>query len=205
MKFLPAGPAAILVELDDIGQVLGLLAEVERRRGAGWAPGLVDVVPGAKTLLLDGVADQAAMRREIGSWSIPAIPPSTGPVIEIACSYDGPDLAEVAAQWRVQEGDVARIHSGTLHEIAFCGFGPGFAYLTAVGEQRTVTRRGSPRTKVPAGSVALGGVFTGIYPRSSPGGWQLIGHTDAVLWDTGREPAALLRPGYRVRFVEAGA
>ena len=205
MRFLRAGPAALLVELDDIRQVLGLAAEVERRRTEGWAPSLLDVVPGATTLLLDGVADPPGLAREIGSWSVPAAAVSVGPVITIGCRYDGPDLEEVAGQWEVGPDEVARIHSSVLHEVAFCGFGPGFAYMTAVGQQRVVARRSSPRTRVPAGSVALGGLFTGIYPRSSPGGWQLIGHTDAVLWDPGREPAALLSPGCRVRFVEAGA
>ena len=203
MRFLRAGPTALLVELDDTPQVLALTAEVARRRAAGWTPSLIDVVPGATTLLLDGVADPLALAEEIASWTLPAAPAHRGPVIEIGCRYDGPDLDEVAAQWQVTADEVKQIHSAALHQVAFCGFTPGFAYLTAMGKQRMVTRRSSPRPKVPAGSVALGGLFTGIYPRPSPGGWQLIGHTEAVLWDPGREPAALLSPGCRVHFVEA--
>src|SRR5579875_3540977 len=116
----------------------------------------------------------------------------------------GPHLAEVAAVWGVPPGEVAAIHSAIVHEVAFCGFGPGFAYLSGIGEQRAVPRRASPRTRVPAGSVALAGCYTGIYPWPSPGGWQLIGRTELAVWDPAREPPALLRPGCRVRFVDAG-
>jgi KipI family sensor histidine kinase inhibitor len=200
VRFLSCGPNAVLIELHDLGEARALHAEVERRRAQGWAPGLRDIVPGARTLLLDGVDNPAGLAREISAWPLPERSHGTGPVIEVPCRYAGPDIAEVAAQWRVTEADVVRIHSSALHEVAFCGFGPGFAYMTAIGEQRNVTRRASPRVRVPAGSVALAGLFTGIYPRSSPGGWQLIGHTDAVLWDLAREPAALLQPGHRVRF-----
>lgn len=99
--------------------------------------------------------------------------------------------------------EVARIHAAADYRVAFCGFAPGFGYLT--GLPREVPRRVTPRTAVPAGSVALAGPYTGVYPRSSPGGWQLIGTTDAVLWDTARVPAALLAPGTRVRFTAEGA
>jgi KipI family sensor histidine kinase inhibitor len=204
VRFRPAGPAAVLVEVEDLGQVLSLQAEIERRRADGWAPSLVDVVAGARTILLDGVDDPAGVARDLRSWSVPAVPPHVGPVIEIACSYRGPDLEEIAKQWKVSVPEAVQIHSAALHQVAFCGFGPGFAYLTGIGEQRTVARRDSPRKIIPAGSVALGGVYTGIYPWPSPGGWQLMGHTDAPLWDPGRQPAALLSPGRRVRFVDAG-
>jgi KipI family sensor histidine kinase inhibitor len=201
VRFLSCGPNAVLIELNGIGEIQALRAEVERRREQGWAAAPRDIVPGARSLLLAGVADPAALAREISAWQLTGKPPETGPVIEVPCRYAGPDIAEVAAQWQVTEADVVRIHSSAMHEVAFCGFGPGFAYMTAIGEQRNVTRRATPRTRVPAGSVALAGLFTGIYPHSSPGGWRLIGHTDAVLWDPAREPAALLQPGHRVRFI----
>ena len=204
MRFLPAGPSAVLVEVADPGQVPGLQAEIERRRSQGWAPSLVDVVAGDRTILLDGVADPDQLAADIRSWPVRPAPPVTGPVIEIACSYTGPDLPEIAAQWRVSVPEAARIHAATLYQVAFCGFGPGFAYLARVGEQRSVARRDSPRTEVPAGSVALGGRYTAIYPWPSPGGWLLIGHTDAAVWDPDRDPAALLSPGSRVRFTDAG-
>lgn len=204
MRFLPAGPNAVLVEVADLGQVRGLQAEIERRRAQGWAPSLVDVVAGARTILLDGVTDPARLASDIRSWTVRPVPRETGPVIEIACTYQGPDLPEIAAQWQVPVPEAVRIHAGTLYEVAFCGFGPGFAYLTGISEQRSVARRDSPRKLVPAGSVALGGRYTAIYPWPSPGGWQLIGHTDAAVWDPDREPAALLSPGRRVRFIDAG-
>lgn len=204
MRFLPAGPAAVLVEVDDLDQALGIQAEIGRRRAAGWAPSLVDVVAGARTILLDGVGDLAAVAGDIRSWPISKAPREAGPVIEIACAYQGPDLAEIAAQWQVSVPEAIKIHTSAEHRVAFCGFGPGFAYIAGIGEQRSVTRRDSPRPVVPAGSVALGGLYTGIYPWPSPGGWHLIGHTEAALWDPDREPAALLSPGRRVRFVDAG-
>lgn len=95
---------------------------------------------------------------------------------------------------------MVRIHTAAEFRVAFCGFAPGFGYLTGLGERYAVPRRATPRTAVPAGSVGLAGPYTGVYPRSSPGGWQLIGTTDSVLWDATREPAALLSPGTRVRF-----
>jgi KipI family sensor histidine kinase inhibitor len=204
MRFLPAGPDAVLVEVADPGQVLGLQAEIERRRAQGWAPSLVDVVAGDRTILLDGVADPVRLAADIRSWPVRPAPRATGPVIEIPCRYTGPDLPDIAAQWRVPVPEAVRMHAAARYEVAFCGFGPGFAYLARVGEQRSVTRRDSPRKVVPAGSVALGGRYTAIYPWPSPGGWQLIGHTDATVWDPDRDPAALLSPGRRVRFVDAG-
>lgn len=193
----------MLVEVDDTETVLALQAEVLRRRSNAWAPGLRDLVPAARTLLLDGV-DPAAVANEIPTWELSPLPPVDGPVTEIGCHYDGPDIAEVARQWRVDVADVVRVHTSAVHTVAFCGFAPGFAYMTGIGDGRSVARRASPRTAVPAGSVALAGVYTGIYPQRSPGGWQLIGRTDAKPWDPSRDPPALLTPGRRVRFVDLG-
>jgi KipI family sensor histidine kinase inhibitor len=202
VRFRPAGPAALLVEVDSLAQVRALHARIERERAAGWAPGLVDVIPAARTVLLDGVADGAALAADLRSWSVEPCPPAAGQVVEIACRYDGPDLGDVARQWGVPPERVPGIHSGLAHEVAFCGFAPGFPYIAGLGGGREVTRRDRPRPALPAGSVALGDEYTGIYPRTSPGGWQIIGHTDAVMWDPSRDPAALLRPGDRVRFVD---
>ena len=95
MRFLPAGPTAVLVEVEGLSQVLGLQAEIDRRRAGGWAPSLVDVVVGARTVLLDGTDDPAGLARDMRSWSVPAAPQNAGPAIEIACWYQGPDLAEI--------------------------------------------------------------------------------------------------------------
>ena len=201
LKFLPAGPAALLVELDDLDQVFSLSAEVERRRRLGWCPSLLDVVPGAKTLLLDGVDDPERTASELAGWSFAAMTQDPSGAIEVPCRYDGPDLAFVADLWGVAASEVAEVHSSLNHRVAFCGFMPGFAYIDGLGERLAVPRRPAPHAAVPAGSVALAGTYTGIYPGTSPGGWQLIGRTDVVLWDSGRQPPALLAPGAPVRFL----
>ncbi len=200
-RVLPVGDHALLVELDS-GEAAGALhAELVRRRAAGTLPLVREIVPAARTVLLDGVDDPPALAAQLTTWDIPPLESGAEETVEIPVRYDGPDLADVAARWWVSEREAVRIHSSAEFRVAFCGFAPGFAYLTGLGERYAVPRRATPRTAVPAGSVALAGEYTGVYPRSSPGGWQLIGTTDAPLWDPHREPAALLTPGTRVRFV----
>ena len=114
--------------------------------------------------------------------------------------YDGADLTEVAGLTGMAAGEVIAAHTGTPWRVGFGGFAPGFAYLVGGDPRLHVPRRAEPRTRVPAGSVALAGEFSGVYPRESPGGWQLIGRTDAVLWDVERPQPALLTPGMWVRF-----
>ncbi|GGO96962.1 5-oxoprolinase subunit PxpB [Wenjunlia tyrosinilytica] len=196
-----AGSHALLVELESGEHAEAFHAEVLRRRDAGELPGVREIVPGARTVLLDGLDDPAALAGELPSWEVPRLEAGSGPLVEVPVRYDGADLAEVAALWGVAEEEVGRVHSGVEHHVAFCGFAPGFAYLTGLRAQYHMPRRSTPRTAVPAGSVALAGPYTGVYPRSSPGGWQLIGTTRSTLWDPDREPAALLSPGTRVRFV----
>ncbi|MGW1890664.1 5-oxoprolinase subunit PxpB [Streptomyces sp. NPDC002004] len=203
MRVLPVGERALLVELADGEGAQALHAEVLRRRASGELR-VREVVPAARTVLLDGLDDPRAVASLLPSWDVPTQPPRAGDVVEIPVRYDGPDLADVAALWGVSEDDVVRIHSAAEFRVAFCGFAPGFGYLTGLPARRHVPRRATPRTAVPAGSVALAGPYTGVYPRSSPGGWQLIGTTDAVLWDPARVPAALLAPGAAVRFVPEG-
>ncbi|WP_033309726.1 allophanate hydrolase subunit 1 [Streptomyces iakyrus] len=205
MKVLPVGEDALLVEVSSGDEAQALHAELLRRRADGTLS-VREIVPAARTVLLDGLDAPARLAAELTAADLPAAPPRAGDVVEIAVRYDGPDLAEVAAHWGVPVREVARIHSGTEFRVAFCGFAPGFGYLTGLPPRYDVPRRATPRTAVPAGSVALAGPYTGVYPRSSPGGWQLIGTTDAVLWDHARVPAALLSPGTPVRFVpEAGS
>ncbi|MGW5331879.1 5-oxoprolinase subunit PxpB [Streptomyces bauhiniae] len=204
MRALPVGAHALLVEAASAEQARALHAELLRRRAAGSLSAR-EIVPAARTVLLDGVDDPVRRAAELTAAEPPPAPEATSAPVELPVHYDGPDLAEVAAHWGVSEREVAEIHAGTEFTVAFCGFAPGFGYLTGLPEHRYVPRRPTPRTAVPAGSVALAGPYTGVYPRSSPGGWQLIGRTDAVLWDTAREPAALLAPGTRVRFTPVGA
>lgn len=200
MKVLPVGEDALLVEVSSGDEAQALHAELLRRRAEGTLSAR-EIVPAARTVLLDGLDAPARLAAELTAADLPPALPRARDVVEIPVRYDGPDLADVAAHWGVPEREVARLHAGTEFRVAFCGFAPGFGYLTGLPPRYDVPRRATPRTAVPAGSVALAGPYTGVYPRSSPGGWQLIGTTDAVLWDHARVPAALLAPGTRVRFV----
>ncbi|MER6345708.1 5-oxoprolinase subunit B family protein [Streptomyces sp. NPDC001595] len=202
MRVLPVGEDALLVEVSSGEEAQALHAELLRRRAEGSLT-VREIVPAARTVLLDGLADPGRLAADLATAEVPPAPPRAEAAVTIPVRYDGPDLAEVAAHWGVAEREVARIHAGTEFRVAFCGFAPGFGYLTGLPPRYDVPRRATPRTAVPAGAVALAGPYTGVYPRSSPGGWQLIGSTDAVLWDHARVPAALLAPGTRVRFVPA--
>jgi KipI family sensor histidine kinase inhibitor len=173
------------------------LALAERAR-ARW-PDADDVVPAADSVLVDGVADPISAVTEVGAWVIEPAVSTSDRVVELQTRYGGPDLDDVAAAWQVSVNEVVAIHTSQLHTVAFCGFSPGFAYCT--GLARPVPRRASPRARVEAGSVALADIYTGVYPTASPGGWQVIGRTDASLWDLARDDPALLTPGTGVRFV----
>ncbi|WP_459753520.1 5-oxoprolinase subunit PxpB [Streptomyces sennicomposti] len=203
MRVLQVGPDALLVEVASGDEAEALHAELLRRRSEGLLK-VAEIVPAARTVLLDGLAEPDRAARELAAATVPPAAPRGERVVELPVRYDGPDLADVAARWGVAEEEVARVHAATEFRVAFCGFAPGFGYLTGLPERCHVPRRATPRTAVPAGAVALAGPYTGVYPRSSPGGWQLIGTTDAVLWDPARVPAALLSPGTRVRFVPVG-
>ncbi|MFE4454632.1 allophanate hydrolase subunit 1 [Streptomyces sp. NPDC056796] len=206
VRVLAAGPRALLVELASGDDAEAFHAELLRRRAAGELPGVREIVPGARTVLLDGVEDRTLAGR-LRAWTVPPLSRGAGETVEISVVYDGPDLADVAEAWGVAADEVARVHARTRFRVAFCGFAPGFGYLTGLPAHLSVPRRATPRTRVPAGALALAGPYTGIYPRPSPGGWQLIGRMCGpdALWDPGREPAALLAPGARVRFVPTGA
>ncbi|WP_053704714.1 5-oxoprolinase subunit B family protein [Streptomyces sp. WM6368] len=202
MRTLVVGGEALLIELDSAQEVAALHAELLRRRDAGELGPVRDLVPAARTVLLDGVGDPAALGARIARWEVPPLARAQGPLVTVPVRYDGPDLAEVARRWGVAPREVPGIVGAIEFRVAFCGFAPGFGYLTGLPERFHLPRRESPRAAVPAGSLALAGEYAGVYPRSSPGGWQLIGSTDAVLWDPEREPAALFAPGVRVRFTE---
>ncbi|MHB9863136.1 5-oxoprolinase subunit PxpB [Streptomyces sp. YIM S03343] len=204
MRVLPVGKAALLVEVASGDEAQALHAELLRRRARGLLSAR-EIVPAARTVLIDGTADPERLKSELTVWEVPSAPPPGGDVIDIPVRYDGPDLGDVAAHWDVSEQEAARIHTAAEFRVAFCGFAPGFGYLTGLPSRYAVPRRATPRTSVPAGAVALAGPYTGVYPRSSPGGWQLIGTTETVLWDHARVPAALLAPGTRVRFVPVAA
>jgi KipI family sensor histidine kinase inhibitor len=203
MRLLPSGSDALLVELDDLDEVLALYAALTEQT----MPGVVDVVPAARTVLV--VVDRAVTSPSGVADVVRSTTPGPGArpegeLVEIPVRYDGQDLDEVAALLECSTDEVVRRHTEHEWTVAFCGFAPGFGYLTSNSWSWDVPRRSSPRTKVPPGSVALAGVFSGVYPRESPGGWQLVGRTDLAVFDLSRDPAALLRPGNRVRFVDVG-
>ncbi|HEY3339845.1 MAG TPA: allophanate hydrolase subunit 1 [Propionicimonas sp.] len=200
MRILPCGQTALLLECAP-EQVAALHAALV----ASGLP-LTDVVPAARTVLVRCDAAVLGAVREhleavLAAPLPPAPTPAAGTVVTIDVRYDGPDLARVAALTGLDAGQVVAAHTGTPWRVAFGGFAPGFAYLDGGDARLAVPRLETPRTEVPAGSVGLADGFSGIYPRSSPGGWQLIGSTTAILWDAGREPPALLRPGWWVQFV----
>ncbi len=213
MEIRPVGALALLIDLgDDVDRGDGVVdpALVEAWRATLWqrrAVGeftAVDIVPGARTILVDGIADQAALAAKLPDWAPSGGEASApGPIIEIPTWYDGPDVPLVARLWGVSEQTVVERHQATEFHVAFGGFAPGFAYLTGLPRALAVPRLDTPRTRVPAGSVGLADVYCGVYPTASPGGWLLIGRTDAVLFDPERDPPALLAPGGRVRFVPA--
>lgn len=208
MRVLPAGSSGVLVEVDDLAQVLALAAHLRARR----LPGVVDLVPAARTVLLvldltrtDPAATGAAVRALPADVLDPSATTDAGSeTVTVPVVYDGDDLAEVGRLTGWGSDGVVSRHTATTWTVAFSGFAPGFGYCVAdTGPTWQVPRRATPRTRVPAGSVALADGWTGVYPSASPGGWQLLGRTTATVWDLVRDPPALLRPGVRVRFVDA--
>lgn len=196
-----AGPRALLVELDSLDAVLALHA----RLLADPPPGQVDVLAAARTVLavFDSRANARAARKVLEGIEAAGAEASASPEepVRIGVVYDGEDLAEVGRLTGLGADGVVAAHTGQLWTAAFGGFAPGFAYLVGENTALNVPRRSTPRTAVPAGSVALAGNFSAVYPRSSPGGWQLIGRTAARMWDLDRDRPALLRPGSTVQYV----
>ncbi|MFP5282951.1 MAG: 5-oxoprolinase subunit B family protein [Actinomycetes bacterium] len=207
-RLLPCGEQAVLVEVDGLESVLALAAAV-RTAVDQQVPGfgaVTDVVPAARTVLVqvaDG-ADLAPLREGLATLPAAPVPPAadrSGTPVVIVVRYDGPDLAAVADLTGLTPHEVVAAHTGRPWRVAFGGFAPGFAYLVGGDPRLRVPRRAEPRTAVPAGAVALAGEFSAVYPRASPGGWQLIGRTEATMFEVHRDPPALLRPGMTVRFV----
>jgi KipI family sensor histidine kinase inhibitor len=197
------GDQALLLECAGTDEVLAwtdVLIKAE-------LPGVLDIVPAARTVLvkLARPAFQAPTRQRLRKLSLAGsdleAKPSDGRAdVIIDVTYDGADLVEVGRLTGLDSAGVIAAHTGTMWRVGFGGFAPGFAYLVGGDPRLEVPRRAEPRTKVPVGSVGLAGEFSGVYPRESPGGWQLIGHTDAVLWDIDRPDPALLTPGMWVQF-----
>lgn len=193
MKVRPCGDAAVLLDCESLGEAQRWFAVVETQ---------VEAVLGARTVLLRG---EPATLRALISRSSPAGANTalSAATIRVPVAYDGPDLADIARLTNLTEDEVVAAHTGTPWTVAFGGFAPGFFYLVGGDSRLAVPRRSSPRTRVPAGGVGLAGEFSGVYPRESPGGWQLLGRTTLTMWDSARDQPALLSPGMTVHFAEA--
>ena len=218
-RLLPCGERAVLLELPDPTTRRRVDSLLRRRPLAG----ALEHVPAACTVLVT-VNDPRELRPVVGrlrrlALEVAALAdgPSSGsgrdsddseaggPELEVPVVYDGEDLDDVARHLGCSTREVVARHTGQVWRVEFAGFAPGFGYLVGEAGDLEVPRRGSPRTRVPTGAVALAGPWTGVYPRPSPGGWQLIGRTALPMWDAERDPPALLVPGRAVRFVTAPA
>ncbi|PYE42844.1 KipI family sensor histidine kinase inhibitor [Rhizobium sp. PP-F2F-G20b] len=201
MRFLPVSLTTLLVELADLQETLALFASLE----ADPVPGIADMVPAARTLMIrfhPGATTPKALAREVATRDLSARIAPSDKLVEIPVRYDGEDLADVADLTGLSVEEVVRRHVESEFTVAFCGFAPGFGYLVGGDPALHVPRRQSPRTRIPAGAVALAGAFSGVYPQESPGGWQIIGVTPEKMWDLARDTPALFQPGYRVRFYD---
>jgi len=197
LRLRPYGPGAVLAEVADseAARSLAVYARAARVRAD-------EVVPGARTVLFDGVPAPDGLAVLLADWT-PEATTEPGPLVELPVQYDGADLDDVASRWGTDVDGVVARHTSTEFVSSFCGFAPGFAYLTGLPQEYAVPRLPSPRSRVPAGSVGLADAWCGVYPSASPGGWRLLGHTEVALWDPERSDPALLAPGTRVRFVPA--
>ncbi|MDG9677969.1 allophanate hydrolase subunit 1 [Micromonospora sp. DH14] len=223
MRIRPVGAHALLLDcttptdIPEAALVEAWRSELWRRRDRGDLIA-VEIVPAARTVLLDGLPDPTATARQLTRWASAVTAAATGPEhtgaadhnaaayaadVVVPVSFDGPDLPAVADHWGVDVSTVRHRITSTRFRVAFCGFAPGFPYLTGLPAELALPRLATPRPRVPAGSVALAGPYAGIYPSASPGGWQLVGRTDLVLFDVATDPPARLNPGTTVRMVAA--
>lgn len=199
MRIRPCGESALLVELPDLDAVVGWHAAL----AAAELPGVTELVPAARTVLVHvdpRRTDLATLADRLRAIEPAAVHERSGELVEIPVVYDGADLSDVAVRTGLSEADVVGRHSGADYVVAFCGFAPGFGYLTGLDPSLRLPRLDTPRTTVPAGSVAIADEFAAVYPSASPGGWRLLGRTELTVWDVDRDRPALLRPGTRVRF-----
>lgn len=194
MRVLPVGSRAALVEVADTETALAV-ATAARRHGIRAD----DIVPAARTVLFDGV-DVASLQAELSLLDLRSTVERRS-LVEIVAHYDGPDLAFVADRWGCSTTEVVQRHTSLTFTAAFCGFAPGFAYLSGLPSEWALPRLDTPRTRVRAGSIALADTWCAVYPHASPGGWRVIGTTEHRLWDPASREPATLAPGVQVRFV----
>ena len=200
LRWRPYGECGALLELDSLDEVHRLHHAVRNSQFIGAQ--IIEAVPGATTLLVTGRADDAAaLVRTIESLRRGPLPEASVRTHTIPVRYDGPDLADVATMTGLRVDEVVARHVAPLYTVAFLGFSRSFPYLAGLDPVLHVPRRTTPRTSVPKGSVGMGAAFTGIYPASSPGGWQLLGRTDHEFFDPAVDPPSVLAVGDRVRFL----
>ncbi len=206
----PVGADALLVDIGDPTFVAAFDAHARQYlSGKGGSPGepqARDIVPAARSILIDGITGvtPAQLAQQIATWEIEPLAVTDGPLVTIPVTFDGPDVGQVAQLWDMTADAVVQQVLDCEFRVAFSGFAPGFGYLAGLPSELAVPRLGTPRTRVPAGSFGLAGEYAGVYPRDSPGGWQLLGTAvGVVMWDVHREPPALLAPGTRVRVTDA--
>lgn len=205
MRLLGYGDRGILAEFDTLQETMAGYAAMRTSEPAG----VVELVPAARTVLVVIDPRKLSLTATRHWLSTLAIDPNdtvaeqpSGTVV-IPVRYDGVDLDQAAALAGLSTEALVELHTATTWRCAFIGFAPGFAYLSGDGVDLAMPRRKTSRPTVRRGSVALAGEFTGIYPRDSAGGWQIIGTTDAELWSLDRDPPALIEPGSAVRFERA--
>ncbi|MGI8332809.1 5-oxoprolinase subunit B family protein [Actinomadura scrupuli] len=199
MRVRRAGDAAVLVETEDQAAAHRLQAAVRAAR----IPGVVDVVPGASTVLVltePGRCDLDRLAAALPALPLPESATAETAPVTIPVDYDGDDLDDVASLTGFSRDELIARHAAASYTVAYLGFAPGFAYLTGLDPALHLPRLETPRTAVPAGSVAIAGPYAAVYPAASPGGWRLLGRTDFTLWDVHRDPPSVLQPGTRVRF-----
>lgn len=207
------GDAALVVEFGAAidpevnARVMALYAALEAARAEGALPGVRETVPTFRSLAVH-YDPLRISRNEVEAALAPYVAAAepearVGRTWVLPSCYEGehaPDLAEVAERTGLSPAEVVAIHAGATYPVYILGFVPGFAYLGGVPEQLRLPRRTSPRTAVPAGSVAIAGEMTGVYPLESPGGWHLLGRCPVPMFEAARDPAVFLSPGDRVRF-----
>ncbi len=205
MRFLPAGSGGLLIEVANLEQALALFGSLRRDP----VEGVEELVPAARTVLVrfrPSLTDPGRIAAQVRDRRLTraTAEQEDGPLVNIPVHYDGEDLPDIARSCGLSEAEVVRRHTAATYSVAFTGFAPGFAYLAGGDPALRVPRRSSPRISIPAGAVGLAGEYSGVYPRASPGGWQLLGRTTVLMWDLDRANPALLQPGMRVQFVNAG-
>lgn len=210
MRLRRCGADAVLVELGSLGEVAAVRAALLAAVDRGELPDLVELVPAARTVLTcfrPGSGARQRLQAVLERADLEHPPAGSPRRVVLPAVYDGPDLDLVAETAGVDVAEVVSLHTGAEYTVAFCGFAPGFGYLTGLPDPLRQPRLDSPRSRVPVGAIGVAGEFTGVYPRSSPGGWRLLGRladSAEALFDPRREPAALLAPGDLVRFEVTG-